>query len=407
MERISEINEFLKSHNYSTYERSRYDKFLSKVKFSFTKKCIHITGTNGKGSVANFLYNIYLASGYKVGMYNSPYLNDVKEMIHINNRLINDEEYISLFNEYYDLFLKYDLSSFEIETFIALTYFERSDIDIAIIEVGMGGYIDATNVIEPLLSVITNVSLEHTSYLGRSVSEIAYSKAGIIKEEKPVLIGKLEESALYAVSEYAKEMDAPIKKVNDYHNEHIDGSRVIFDYYPFKDLVINTKALYQCMNASLAIEATQILNEEIPASEEGIRKGLMSNTLPCRYEYINEHLMLDGSHNPDAIDKLCDSLSKSENKPIHVIFASFKDKNIEKMLISLSNLSSDVTITTFDHIRARKEEDYFLYLGDYSFNENYLELIKSKLNEYPDDLILVTGSLAFTGVVRSRLNEIR
>lgn len=406
MERISEINEFLIKHNYSSYERDNYDKFLSKVKFSFTKNAIHITGTNGKGSVANYLYQIYLSKGYKVGMYNSPIFEDVRDMIHINNHIISEEEYIDIFNEYYDKFLKYNLSAFEIETFIALTYFERSDIDIAIIEVGMGGYIDATNVIEPILSIITNVSLEHTNYLGRSVSEIAYSKAGIIKEEKPVLVGKLEESAMYAINEYAKDMDAKIYKVDDYHNEKIVDNYVIFDYRPYKELKLNTKALYQCSNAAIAIEATKLVNDIVPVDEDSIRKGLMSTTLPCRYEFINEHLLLDGSHNPDAIDKLCASLSRID-KPVHAVFAAFRDKNIEKMLISLSNACVDVSLTTFPHVRARTEEDYFLYLDDYAFNEDYLGLIKSKLSEFPDDLILVTGSLAFTYLVRSKIDEIR
>ena len=119
--------------------------------------------------------------------------------------------------------------------------------------------------------------------------------------------------------------------------------------------------------------------------------------------YIKDNLILDGGHNPDGINNLCETLEKIETRPIHVVFASFKDKNIENMLIPLSNMAADVTLTTFDHPRARGEEEYFLYLGDYEFNADYLSLIKDKLAKFPDDVVLVTGSLAFVGRVKQEL----
>ena len=213
---------YFQKHNYSTYERDNYDHFLEKMKFDFPIKSIHITGSNGKGSTANFLYNAYLANGYKVGLYTSPYLEDVTEMISVNGKHIDKDEYLALFNEFKDVFEKYSLSSFEMQTYIAFTYFTRQGLDLVIIEVGMGGFIDATNVIDnPLLAIITNISLEHTAYLGRSISEIAYNKAGIIKEETPVLVGKVDDSAMFAIREYARDMDAPIHVVDDFHNEHL------------------------------------------------------------------------------------------------------------------------------------------------------------------------------------------
>lgn len=394
---------YFSHHNFSTYERENYDKFLAKQKFSFPLKAIHISGSNGKGSTANFLYNIYLNNGYKVGMYNSPFLEDVVEMVKVNGKDISKEEYVSLFNEFYDAFEKYNLSSFEMQTYIAYQYFLRNNLDLVIVEVGMGGFIDATNIITPILSIITSISLEHTAYLGRSLSEIAYNKAGIIKEEVPVLVGKIDDSAMYAIREYAKDMDAPVVKVDEFHNERYEDGHIIFDYYPFKNVILNTKAFYQCKNASLALQAVELLKETLPINEDKVKEGIKNNFLPCRLEYIKDNLLLDGAHNPDGITQLCESLSKNETRSIHVVFASFKDKNIENMLIPLGNISSDVTLTTFAHPRARTEEDYFLYLGDYKFEEDYLKLIKDKMNEYPDDLILVTGSLAFTGVVREKL----
>ena len=398
-----EMMNYFSHHNFSTYERDNYDKFLDKKKFSFPIKAIHISGSNGKGSTANFIYNSYLSNGYKVGLYTSPFLSDVTEMIKINGENISKDEYVSLFNEFKDDFEKYNLSSFEMQTYIAYQCFIRHELDLVVIEVGMGGFIDATNVITPLLSIITSISLEHTAYLGRSLSEIAYNKAGIIKEEVPVLVGKVDDGAMYAIREYAKDMDAPIHIVDDYHNDRLEDNHVVFDYFPFKNVKLNTKALYQCKNASLALEAIKILGDKLPYDETKVKEGLAKDILPCRLEYLNDHLLLDGGHNPDGISSLCDTLGKVETRPIHVVFAAFRDKNIDNMLIPLGIISSDVTLTTFDHPRARNEEDYFLYLGDYKFEADYLKLIKDKLAEFPDDVVLVTGSLAFTGVVKEKL----
>lgn len=401
---IEEISNYFLLRDSSEYKRSNYDKFIKDKKFSFPTKSIHITGTNGKGSTANFLKNIYKRH-YKVGMFMSPFLADVREMISINDEQISLEEFSSLLEEFKKDFDKYSLTSFEIQTFIAYTYFIRKKIDLAIIEVGMGGYIDATNIINPLLSIITSVSLEHTSYLGRSVSEIAESKSGIIKENGLALVGKLSEDAMYAIREHCKDYNAELHIVDDFHNVRHDKDKIIFDYYGLKDIAINTPSEYQLKNASLAIEATRLLSEKIAVTEEDVRAGLADKLLNCRFERFNEHIILDGGHNVEAIGDLVDAITKVIDKPIHIIFAVFKDKNVEQMLVSLSNISEDLTLTTFDHKRARKEEDFFLYLGDYSFEEDYKKLIKEKLEAYPDDIILVTGSLSFTGVVREFLKS--
>ena len=398
-----ELELYFKEHYYSSYERNNYDEFLEYINFSFPIKAIHISGTNGKGSIANFLYHIYLAKGYKVGMYTSPYLNEVTEMISINGKNITYDEYIDLFLKYKDIFEKFHLSSFEMQTFLAYQFFIKNNLDLVIIEVGMGGSIDATNVITPILSIISNVSLEHTAYLGRSISEIAYNKAGIIKENIPVLVGNLEESAMFAIREYSKKMDSKLYVVNEFYNEHLTNNSYVFDYYPYKNLEVRTKAYYELVNASISIEATTILKDVLEIDEQSIKEGLKCSLLNCRFEYIKDNLLLDGAHNSDGISSLVNSLSKCENRPIHVIFACFKDKNIEKMLIELGNISNDVTLTTFSHKRARNEEDYFLYLGDYKFENDYMKLINQKLEEFPNDLILVTGSLAFVGMLRKEL----
>ena len=400
---INEINDLFAKRLILEYSRSNYDKYIEHTHYSFDIPSIHITGTNGKGSVAKYLKDIYAAKGLKVGLYNSPWLSTINEMVFINDEMISDEDIVSLFNELFPLFDKYNLTTFEMQTIIAYEYFKRQKVDLAIIEVGIGGYIDATNIITPILSIITSVSLEHTAYLGRSVSEIAASKAGIIKPGVPCLVGELDETAMYSVRLTAKENDSKVHCVNVISREEVVGDHVEFAYHPYLNIPLNTRALYETKNAAIAIEATNILQDKLPIDFETVKVGLSKKNLPCRYEYINEHILLDGGHNPEAIENLVKSIQADVRKPIHVVFATMKDKNLDPMLNQLGVISNDVTLTTFDHKRARGEMEFFLYLGDYQFEEDYKHLIETKLQQFPDDLILVTGSLAFTGVVRDYL----
>lgn len=402
---LDELKEYFLEKDYSTYERDNFDSFLKEMHFSFNKKSIHITGTNGKGSTANFIRNIYLANGQKVGLFMSPFLFSPLEMISINGNDISLQDYLSILNRYFNDFAKYKLTSFEIQTFIAFSYFENQNIDIAIIEVGMGGYLDATNCFIPSLSIIVTVSLEHTAYLGRTVSEIADSKSGIIKDNVPVLIGKLSEDAEYPILLKAKRCDSPLYRVDDYHGEVLHDNRYYsFDYKPYKNLIINTPADYQLLNASLAVEAIKILMNLINVSENAIKTGLAMPTLPSRFEYFPPNIIIDGAHNPEAIDALMAVIQKvALGKGVRVLFAAFKDKNIDLMLTSLNRETSEVVITTFDHKRARTEENYFLYLDDYHFDPDFKHALKEYTAKYPDDIILVTGSLAFSNVVRQYL----
>lgn len=400
-----ELEQYFKEHNYPTYERSKYDKYLLDKNFVFDVPSIHITGTNGKGSTANYIYNIYRKAGLKVGLYNSPYLDDVTEMISINGEQISFDKYVEKFASHREEFEKYNLSTFEMQTIIAYEFFKEADLDLAIIEVGMGGYIDATNIITPMLSIITSVSLEHTSYLGGTTSEIAHNKAGIIKRNVPVLVGKLDEFALYAIRETAKKLSAPVHVVADYFNEQIIDGVVCFNSQNLKNVRLSVPVLYQVKNACLAIDAVKLLKDRFPIGDEIILEGLRGTTLPCRFEYVDEHILIDGAHNPEAMQDLVNSIKLSVTKPVHVIFASFRDKNFSQMLNILDTISLDITITTFDHKRAKTEDEYFLFLSTYKFEADYLGKIKELRETYPDDLILITGSLYFAGLVKRELKK--
>ena len=404
MNRI-ELEAYFKEHNYPSYQRGNYDRYLEDHNFSFKSPSIHITGTNGKGSTSNYIYNIYRKAGYKVGLYTSPYLDDVTEMVSINGEIVSFETYLKKFESFREDFEKYNLSSFEMQTIIAFDLFNEANLDLVIVEVGMGGYIDATNIITPLLSIITSISLEHTSYLGGTTSEIAYNKAGIIKPNVPVLLGKMDEFALYAIRETAKKLNSPVHIVNEYYNEQIIDGVACFNSQNLKNVKLSVPVLYQIKNACLAIDAVKLLNDKFPVSEEAIKQGLQDAVLPCRFEYIDKNILVDGAHNPEAMQDFVDSLRAATNKPIHVIFASFRDKNFSQMLNILDTITTDITITTFDHKRAKTEDEYFLFLSTYKFEADYLAKIKELKETYPDDLIVITGSLYFAGLVKRELSK--
>lgn len=402
MKTIQDLNAFFKERDLSTYDRDNFDRFLKAVRFSFTLPAIHVTGTNGKGSTVNYLKAIYEHAGYKVGTYISPFFDNVNEMIAIGEQHISDDDLLRLFNSQYANFVKFCLTSFEIQTYLAFTYLSEQKPDLAIIEVGMGGYLDATNIFNNVLAIITSVSLEHTNYLGKSISEIAKSKSGIIKERQPVLVGELEESALYAIRETAKENHSPVIIVEEYHNEIITD-HITFDYRPYHGLTLNTQARYQLKNASLAIEATKILAASFPVSEEDVEQGLLVAPMACRYERVGDHIIIDGAHNPEAMENLVTTLLASQTKPIHVLFAVFRDKNHSQMLTTLGKDMASITLTTFPHKRARTEEEFFLYLAEYPFYEDYRLALKELREKHPEDIILITGSLAFAALVRRYL----
>jgi len=402
---MNELELYFKSHYYARYEREHWDRYVEKKGLGLHVPSIHITGTNGKGTTASYIAAMYAAAGYRVGLFTTPSFYHSNEIIKINGQEIPDSDMIRLFEQGRKDYEEFDLSSFEIQVAIAYAYFNEQKLDLAVIEVGMGGLLDATNIITPVLSIVTSVSLEHTAFLGRSVSEIAYSKGGIIKTEVPVLTGKLEETAESTLREIARRHKAPYFVVDDYHNDHLTSDGFRFDYRPYQNLLIKTVANYQLKNASIALEATKILQGDFPVTEESVRAGLMAPTPICRLER-HGNIWIDGAHNPEAMEALMGCWGTiSEGKPVHVVFAAFKDKNIALELPMLGKEAADIALTTFDHPRARSEEDYFLYETDYPYTADFRKALTDDLRNHPDDVILVTGSLSFAGVVRQYVIE--
>ena len=399
-----DLNKYFDELYKDDYQRENFDDFLKKVNFKYNVPSIHIAGSNGKGSTANYLANIYRAYGLKVGLFTSPALNKVNEMININGKDISDEDFIKAINENEKLFKKYSLSPFEIQTFIALNYFQNNGVDLAIIECGMGGEIDATNIFTPIASVITSISLEHTAYLGRSLCEIAYQKAGIIKEEVPVITGILDEEAINTIVEVTKEKKCALRSSVEPANVVYANYGYTFNYMTYKDLHINSAALYSLKDACIAIETVNALLETYRVNEEQIREGLANTFMPVRMEIASQSplIVIDGSHNPEGVSNMVKSIpSIAFMKPVHILFACFTDKNIERMLSFLGEYAKDITLTTFPNRRARQMEDYFLFLEDYPFKDDPLTALEELKAQYPDDVILVTGSLAFAAYMKN------
>lgn len=404
------IKDIIEVRDGTDYQRDNFDSFLKKIKFSFSLPAIHIAGTNGKGSTANYIASIYQKAGYKVGLFTSPELYEINEMIKVNNINILDKDIEDIVLEKKKEINKFDLSSFEIITYVAFEYFLKEHCDICVIECGMGGETDATNIFDPVLSIITSVSLEHTSFLGKSISEIALNKAGIIKDNVPVLIGNLPEDAISVIADEAKRHNSKVYGISESHQPIPQEKGYKFSYGTHYDLFIQSPALYSVSDACLALDAIDILKGQFAVNENNIHDGLASVYMDCRLDILpnDSRTIIDGAHNPEAFEKLSKSLQNGDFKGnIHVLLASFKDKNVIQMLSIIGSIADSITLTTFDHPRARKEEDYFLFVSDYEFNDDPIDAYLKLKQLYPEDIILITGSLAFAAYMKKRLTNDR
>lgn len=390
------------------YEREGYDAFLKKVSFALRFPFIHIAGSNGKSSVAHYLSNIYLAAGYHVASFIKPFWADSKEMIRFDGKRIEEGDFARIFNIYEKEIRASSLSRFEIETFIAFSYFNEKMPDVAIIECGMGGAIDSTNILEatPLLSIITSVSLEHTAFLGKTLSSIAFQKAGIIKENSLLLLPPLlEKEAKDVLEREARKKNTSTFYVSPIENVSYLPPYLHFDYSPYRDLMVLSLARYEALDASIALEAVKLLRTKLPVGEGNIRKALLEKPLPARLERF-KNIYLDGAHNPEATKTMLESLSPFlEGKNLHVLFAAYKDKDIAKELTLLGRYSKDIVLTSFDAPRARKKEDYSKFLSKTPFNSSFELALNNLLIDFPKDPILVTGSLEFVYRVREYIQK--
>ncbi|MBB1192290.1 bifunctional folylpolyglutamate synthase/dihydrofolate synthase [Flavobacterium sp. SOK18b] len=288
-------------------------------------KCIHVAGTNGKGSTSHMLASVLQEAGYKVGLYTSPHLKDFRERIKINGIEIS-EKFVEVFITEHQLFFEAnDMSFFEMTVGLAFDYFATSKVDIAIIEVGMGGRLDATNIITPLVSVVTNIGLDHTQFLGNTLEAIAFEKAGIIKPNVPVIIG-----------EYTSETKPVfLTKAKEGNSEIYFASDLITESYP-SDLIGD----YQMHNKKTVIQTIQVLNKqtEFEITPQNMQDGLLhvvKNTgLQGRWQQIHTapKVICDTAHNKNGLEIVLKQIQKEKFDTLHVVLGVVNDKDLEEIL---------------------------------------------------------------------------
>ncbi len=387
-------------------------------------RVIHITGTNGKGSVATMVASALQAQGYKVGLYTSPHLSRFTERISINGKEISEKEVVELTNKIKPLADKTKALTkgyptfFEFTTAMMFKYLEEEHVDFAVLEVGMGGRLDATNIVNPLVSVITTVSLEHTEYLGNTIEKIAYEKSGIIKKGKPLVTSVNNPKALTVIKNICKKRGCKLFAVgNDVEFKVLNRSLTrqklevsgLLDNYK---ITIPLLGEHQCINATTAIAALECLKKyyNMTIAKESIIKGLSSVKWPGRLEIVKKKpfVLLDCAHNPEAARTLAKELEKFKTRKILVIGIS-SDKDIPNILKSLLPQFELVIATQSKAIEratpAEKLAEEILKYGD-------KVMIVRDVNEAADcalsqstksDLICITGSIFVVGEARDYL----
>ncbi len=368
-------------------------------------KVIHVAGTNGKGSVCAMLASILQEAGYKVGLYTSPHLVDFRERIQVNGKMIPKKDVVRLFKMVKSKNI--DLTYFEFVTALAFKYFREQEVDLLVLEVGLGGRLDATNVVRPLVSVITNVSKEHTDVLGNEIKQIAFEKAGIIKRGSIVITGAKGE-ALEVIERVCRERGSELIRVkNKVRKVYSDLDKQVIVYRGMK---VNLPLLgdFQIENVNTALEVIEQLGRlgmDIPL--EKIKKGLEKTRWPGRMEVVerNPLFILDGAHNPAGVRALRSFVSKLDYRRLILVLGVLKDKDYRRMIGYLKPLAFRMIITKPRIYRALEPEVIAKVVRDnFVVKENVNEALKEARSiAGKDDLILVTGSIYLVGNVKEIL----
>ncbi|WP_179295620.1 bifunctional folylpolyglutamate synthase/dihydrofolate synthase [Bacillus sp. FJAT-45350] len=390
-------------------------------------RAIHLAGTNGKGSTINFLREILLKCDVSVGAFTSPPILGITDQIWVNDEAISDDGFVEAMNQFAPKVEEFEekgnelVTEFEFMTAFAFYYFaEVNPVDFLLLETGLGGREDATNLCTPILSLITNVSFDHMQILGRTIEEIAIAKAGIIKQGIPIITTEETKEALAIFENEANEKGSGFYSLGE--NFQIKNVLVANDvqtfsflgpYFETKEIELTMKGVHQIKNASLAIMAVSYLKEKqlINVDEAKLKEGLKKAQWRGRMETVNTEplVILDGAHNEGGTHALAQALEKHyPDKKIHVIFAATKEKDVESLLKPIYPLVEQVCFTSFQFPRAAKSSEMF---NQSSFEnkideDNWKAAVKWKLATMQDsEMLVITGSLYFISEVRRFFSE--
>ncbi|EIQ81734.1 UNVERIFIED_CONTAM: bifunctional folylpolyglutamate synthase/dihydrofolate synthase [Streptococcus canis] len=366
---------------------------------------IHVVGTNGKGSVTAYLQHILSTSGYQVGTFTSPFIVSFHDRICLNGQPISDQDLAQCVSVIRPVLTKMSLETnwdrpteFELVTLMMFYYFANlRPVDIAIIEAGIGGKTDATNVFHALAVVCPSISFDHQERLGYTLADIAQQKAGVIKAKEPVIIGQLEQEASQVFQQVTQKSGSHLYQLGKDFLLNPSGKTFSFQHDNLTLTKLRLKLLgrHQTANACLAIMTAQLLTKTFPnISPKSIQRGIEATTWPGRSEFIRPNLLLDGAHNPDSIAKLkCLLQEEFPNRHIHILFAGLKRKPLADLLAQLEPF--DISVTTFDFPEANPLNNY---PNKYHRVNDFAKWLQVSLTS--EDLFVVTGSLYFISEVR-------
>ncbi len=376
-------------------------------------RSIHIAGTNGKGSTSHIIAAMLQAHGFKVGLYTSPHYRDYRERVKVDGLLIPKEEVVEFVEKYKELFAEVMPSFFEWSVALAFYYFKKEKVDFAVIETGLGGRLDSTNILKPLLSVITNISFDHTKFLGDTLEKIAGEKAGIIKPDTPVVIGEKQIETTPVFERVSKENRAPISYASDrwkgdFVEEGLDFS--VYNVYKDEKLVypnlqVNLSGAYQLRNLITALEAIHQFDfhfNDFSLDEFMLRKGLKDLRFLTRFigrwQLLGRSpaIICDSAHNPGGMALAMEQLNKIPHEQLHIVLGMVNDKEPEQLLVFLPKnaryyFAKPNIPRGLDAKELKEQAKAFNLIGRaYVSVKNALKAAKE--NAYPNDLIYVGGS---------------
>ena len=371
---------------------------------------VHIVGTNGKGSTTSYLQNILTKSGYQVGTFTSPYITRFNERISINGTEIPDKDLVSLVAK--DQVILNDLeehtnfdrpTEFELVTLLMFLYFDLKQVDIAIVEAGIGGRLDSTNVLLPELVICTSIGFDHTETLGNSLLDIANHKAGVMRENTPILLGRVSTEVEHFFNQKSHDLQAPLAIIDreiQLLSKDDQTIQISYDHWESPNLKLPMLGQHQENNAGLAVTAAHLLAQTFSKiTDKSIQEGIEETHWPGRSEWIGNNIYLDGAHNPQGIASLKQVLKDNfANRRVHILFAGLRRKPLADLLEELKDY--DITVTSFDFFEALPLDDY---PQDFKRAADYRDWLAQAKSANSDDLFVVTGSLYFISEVRNYL----
>ncbi len=404
----------------------RIKRFLYQANIKYNKiKYIHVAGTNGKGTTAKLLSDIFISSGYKTGLYISPHLIKINERIKVDSKDISDNNLKRIEKKYSYLFRKNKLTYFEQITAIAFIYFCEQKVDICVLETGLGGRFDATNIVNPLVSIITTVALDHTEILGDTIPKIAFEKAGIIKQNVPVVCGNMPNAALNQILKVAKN-----KRTKTYiFNKDFYAKNLKYNWKKWtqtvayngiklnSEFVLSLLGQSQVYNSAIVLCVFELLKKDFKNLKlSNIRKVFKTVKFEARFDIRNFNfngkkinLIIDGAHNTQAIDNFLQLYKQSplSNKKQDIIFAVMEEKNYKNIIEKIAQITNKVYLVNIDNKRAVKADVLFKYFAKYISKANIIKCsIRNCFKKLNDGkTVLCIGSFFLAGNILKFIKE--